>query len=104
MAALTAALDDEAQEVEDYSAEFDSVSSFASSRAAARRGGGGGRGLLDRLVRPFAGRRGPPKWRQPSEDFESPARRRRGGLGGPDESAAEFDNAATTTRSRRGGR
>ena len=75
MAALTAAIDDEAQEVEDYSAEFDSVSSFASvagsPRAAAVAAG------EDYSTDSFASFAGSPRAAQVvaddySEDFESP--------------------------------
>ena len=100
MAALTAALDDEAQEVEDYSAEFDSVSSFASvagsPRAAAVAAG------EDYSTDSFASFAGSPRAAQVvaddySEDFESP----RAAAAGEDYSAdfdesysAEFDNAS----------
>ena len=87
MAALTAALDDEAQEVEDYSAEFDSVSSFASvagsPRAAAVAAG------EDYSTDSFASFAGSPRAAQVvaddySEDFESPRAAAAGGglLGG----------------------
>ena len=102
MAALTAAIDDEAQEVEDYSAEFDSVSSFASvagsPRAAAVAAG------EDYSTDSFASFAGSPRAAQVvaddySEDFESP--RAAAAAAGEDYSAdfdesysAEFDNAS----------